>query len=186
MFLDSRKIIVLTILTEGALLILSVLWLFFRPNSLLGFPGFKEIVFGVAAILPLLALGYLLSGPLGKHCSFLRPFRAFNDDVSRPLALSLSTGEGALVSILAGLGEEFFFRGVLLPVSGLLVSSILFSLLHFGWRAREFLPLVLLYFLIGLYLGKLTLLSGSIWTAVIAHALYDFIVLLYLKHFSDS
>jgi uncharacterized protein len=85
--------------------------------------------------------------------------------------------------LLAGLGEELLFRGVLQPVlarwlgvaGGLVVSNVLFGLLH---------PLIWTYivlsFLLGLYLGALGLWSGNLLVVIVAHGLYDFLALCYL------
>jgi uncharacterized protein len=86
----------------------------------------------------------------------------------------------ALVSALAGLGEESLFRGVIQaglaealgPAGALLAASVLFGLVH---------PVSWLYGvlagLMGLWFGVVWWWSGSLVAPVIAHALYDFIAL---------
>jgi membrane protease YdiL (CAAX protease family) len=95
-----------------------------------------------------------------------------------PCAITL-----VLISLLAGLGEEMLFRGVLQgfaarwlgPTVGLVIGSALFGLLH---------PITWTYGLLatglGLYLGVVWLVSDNLLVVVIAHALYDFLVLVYL------
>jgi membrane protease YdiL (CAAX protease family) len=76
------------------------------------------------------------------------------------------------VMIAAPLGEELFFRGYLLPalrkswgiVAALLVSSALFSTLHAD--PVGFLGLME----IGIVLAALRLWSGSLWAAIVGHA----------------
>jgi membrane protease YdiL (CAAX protease family) len=80
------------------------------------------------------------------------------------------------VAVLAGVGEELFFRGVLQrifiqltrsPWVGILLSAALFSAFHqqfFG-----FLPRLAL----GALLGAIYWYSGSLWTAILVHFLYD-------------
>jgi membrane protease YdiL (CAAX protease family) len=87
------------------------------------------------------------------------------------------------ISILAGLGEEMFFRGWLQPylvqyidtVPALLLASLLFGLFH---------PISLVYVLFatlfGLYLGLLLLVTDNLLPPIIAHAFYDFVALVYL------
>jgi len=103
--------------------------------------------------------------------------------VARLLLGDASTWELAVVSALAGVGEELLFRGVVqpvvvhltTPVIGLIAASLLFGLAH---------CLTWLYFvfatLIGLYLGSLALLCGEIVTPAVAHGLYDFVVLVHV------
>jgi uncharacterized protein len=75
------------------------------------------------------------------------------------------------IALIPALMEEFFFRGVLMRLmrgympaeAAVWVSAIVFSLLHFQFLG--FLPRVLL----GAMFGYLTLWSGSLWLAVVAH-----------------
>jgi membrane protease YdiL (CAAX protease family) len=76
------------------------------------------------------------------------------------------------VVIAAPLGEELFFRGYLFPalrkswgvLAAMLVSGALFSLVHGEWVG--FLGLME----IGVMLAALRLWSGSLWAAIIGHA----------------
>ncbi|TAN50727.1 MAG: CPBP family intramembrane metalloprotease [Methylococcaceae bacterium] len=85
-----------------------------------------------------------------------------------------------LLSAVAALGEEALFRGVLQPwgenhwgwVGGMLVSNLLFGLVHF------ITPLYgLLALLIGVYLGLMLDIGGqrNLLTPVVVHGFYDFI-----------
>ncbi len=89
------------------------------------------------------------------------------------------------ISLFAGIGEELFFRGILQrmfirafknPWAGIVVAAILFSAFHlqfFGFLPRLFL---------GMILGSIYWYSGSLLTAMLAHFVYDalIIVLVYL------
>lgn len=86
-----------------------------------------------------------------------------------PLLTSIALG------VLAGICEEAMYRGPILagfrrglPVGAALVaSSILFAVAHFdAWGAP-------IRALIGFILGWVALRTGSIWPAVIIHAVYD-------------
>ena len=94
-----------------------------------------------------------------------------------------SVGQLALVATLAGVGEELLFRGVLqtilgwwmLPAASIVIASLLFGLAH---------ALSKVYFLlataIGLFLGGLTWYFNDLVAPIVAHAVYDFIALMYL------
>jgi membrane protease YdiL (CAAX protease family) len=92
-----------------------------------------------------------------------------------PLAL-------ALVSLAAGVGEEALFRGVIQtalgeavhPAVGLLGASLLFGLTHLVTPTYALLAGVL-----GLYLGAITMATGNLLPAIVAHALYDFVALVF-------
>jgi membrane protease YdiL (CAAX protease family) len=89
------------------------------------------------------------------------------------------------IALFAGIGEELFFRGVLQrllikafgsPWAGIVVTAFLFSAFHFQFFG--FFP----RFLLGILLGAIYWYSGSLWPAIIAHFIYDglIIVLAYL------
>jgi hypothetical protein len=103
----------------------------------------------------------------------------------RPIAQSIS-GPGILVlALLSSLGEELLFRGLLQPWLGLILQSALFGLLHqirgpsrwvwVGWASA-----------VGLALGAMFQLTGSLVGPVIAHAVVNFLNLSYLKSYDPT
>jgi membrane protease YdiL (CAAX protease family) len=92
--------------------------------------------------------------------------RVFSD--SGPAAFALVA---AAVSVGPALGEELFFRGLLLrafgrglrPWAAVLVSSVLFGVLHMDALQGAAAALV------GGYLAYAVLATGSLWPAVLAH-----------------
>ena len=90
------------------------------------------------------------------------------------------------ISVFAGVGEEIFFRGVLQrifirvfrnPWMGIVLTAAIFSAFHFQFFG--FFPRLAL----GIVLGAIYWYSGSLWTAILAHFIYDafIIVLIYLN-----
>ena len=81
-----------------------------------------------------------------------------------------------MVSLLAGIGEEWLIRAVLQgflvdsfgPVIGIIAASLIFGLLHFMTKTY-----VLLTFLLGSLFGIAFYLSNSLLLVMIAHAVYD-------------
>jgi hypothetical protein len=80
------------------------------------------------------------------------------------------------IAVLASVGEELLFRGLLQrlfiklfrsPLAGILISAFLFSAMHMQFYG--FLP----RFLLGIVLGLIYWYSGSLWVAIIAHFVYD-------------
>lgn len=94
----------------------------------------------------------------------------------------MSILELASLCVLAGIGEEFFFRGFLQarlagltdPWMGLVLSSAIFGLLH--WITPVY---ALFAAAAGFYLGWLFLFSGNLVLPAVAHGLYDFLALLF-------
>jgi membrane protease YdiL (CAAX protease family) len=135
---------------------------------------------GVAAALPMLLLfAAVRRWPVGGLVRIQR----FFEEVLQPLLRDCTLAELALLSLLAGVGEEMLFRGVLQPVlmrwlgpaPGLLSASVLFGLFH---------PITATYVVLaaglGLYLGLVAWAGGNLLIVIVAHALYDFVVLVYL------
>lgn len=144
----------------------------------------RAVAWGAAATLPMLALAWLCI-----KCP-LRPFTELTrvvDELLLPLFRHCRPIEMAVISVLAGLGEEILFRGVIQQGIrswagephgvwiGLTVAALLFGVLH-----QITLVYGLLAALIGLYLGWLWILSGDLLVPITAHATYDFLVLVYL------
>ena len=88
---------------------------------------------------------------------------------SLPLLLRL------MVSLSAGVVEEVFFRGFLMPRAGFWLSNVLFVLGHMSYEQ----PFLLLgVALLSIAFSLLTLWRGNIWPAIVAHFLFDAIQLL--------
>ncbi|HZZ28436.1 MAG TPA: CPBP family intramembrane glutamic endopeptidase [Pirellulales bacterium] len=176
------NIVRLALLFEGGLAVLAcaagcflvtppwqrVLW---RPT---------DAAYGLAATLPLVVGLFFMrrvrSGSLGKLNTVV-------DDILVPLFANCSIWQLGFISLVAGVGEELFFRGVLQPllvtwwgaIAGICVVSVVFGLLHALTIAYAVLAT-----LVGAYLGWLALATGNLLVPIITHALYDFVALIYL------
>lgn len=135
------------------------------------------VVWGVGGAVPLVLLYLALDN---WDIAPLRRIRGILVGFFRPLLLCCSWVDIVGVACLAGLGEEAFFRGFLqdaiatgLPWwAALLLASLLFGVLH----AVTFTYFVLAT-IMGAMLGGLYLLSGDLLAPILAHALYDLVVL---------
>jgi membrane protease YdiL (CAAX protease family) len=93
-----------------------------------------------------------------------------------PYVTGAPAGGIVLLSLMAGIGEEALFRGVIqaglaerLPAPVAVgIAALLFGLGH--WVSRSS---ALLAGAIGAYLGLLFLLTGNLLAPIITHALYD-------------
>jgi membrane protease YdiL (CAAX protease family) len=91
----------------------------------------------------------------------------------RGVWLGKSRLELALVSGLAALSEELFFRAGLGPAIGFVASSALFGVAHLASRDSS-LPWVLAAFGMGLLFSALYVLSGSLLAPIFAHWLINY------------
>lgn len=144
----------------------------------------RAAVWGLAAVVPPLGLFWVC---LKVPWEPLRQIVRIMDELVVPLMRTCGLGELAIIAALAGLGEELLFRGMIQAAAarlfagaagqtfGLLAAAVLFGLAHALTRTYA-----LLAALIGLYLGAIWLASGNLLVPIVAHAGYDFLVLVYL------
>lgn len=176
----ARSIFWIGFLAEAALLGVACLfaWL------LLGHPfpfhvrlGRESILLALAATVPPALYAVFATSDIGLRFSPLRGIydrvREFMGAVIREFAL----WQLLLLSLAAGFGEEFLFRGVLQERFGLLASSALFALLHAITSAY-----LLLAFALSVYLGWIYQIAEfNVVVPSLVHALYDAIALVLIR-----
>jgi len=176
------RIVVMALLFEGGLGMIGLLagLIMSTPPWLLLQGGPIDVAYGLAATVPMLAALWAMrtarSGPLGR-------LNAIVDERVAPLFGKCTVLQLALISTVAGFGEEVLFRGAAQPlliawlgtIPGLIISSFVFGLMHAITKTYA-----LLATLVGIYLGWLTLETNGLIAPIIAHALYDFLALVYL------
>lgn len=153
-----------------ALIVLSIAWAALRAlplsQQLLPTPG--AVVAGIVAGAVLWATIPLLLRSTSM--------RGVWDGVLLPFAVTLGPRDVVVVALLSGFTEELFFRGVLLPEIGIVLSSLCFGALHalcttyFVWAT-----------MIGAGFSALALANGSLVTPILAHATYNLGALLILQ-----
>ena len=141
----------------------------------------RSIGLGIAAALPawlaVVAIHRLRPGPL-------EPMMRLVDELLVPAFSRWTLGELLLVSLLAGVGEELLFRGVLQPALAgplgpwwaLLAAALVFGVVH-----ALSVSYAVFATLMGLWLGALWTASGNLVVPIVAHAAYDFLTLVYLR-----
>ena len=177
----------MAVLVEGGIGLLAIVlaWLFRVPlREQLPASGsalWYAMARGVFVTLPMLALYLWL---VHSSRAVFRRLREQVEWLIREMFPANSIPQFAMVAILAGVGEELLFRGVIqyllvewtTPMIGLVLASLIFGLAH---------ALSKLYFvlatLIGLCFGWLVLQHGDLVAPIVAHSLYDFVALLYLS-----
>lgn len=98
----------------------------------------------------------------------------------QPVAQGLSNSRIVLIAGFSSLGEELLFRGLLQPWLGLVLAAVLFGIVHqvpgasrwvwVGWAT-----------VVGLALGAIYELTGSLLGPLLAHAIINAINLAYLR-----
>lgn len=182
-------------LFEGGLAVAAVGlgWLVSHPPLATFQADVGALGLGIAATIPMLLLLVICLWSPWRACADIR---RTVDRLVVPMVRDCTLPEIMVISLLAGIGEETLFRGVLqataanwlqlglgawdtsgqvAQVIALLGMALLFGLLHGVSRSYAVLA-----GLIGVYLGWLWLATGNLLVPLTAHALYDVIAMIYL------
>lgn len=122
---------------------------------------------------------------------FFRPMNRVIDEKLRPMFRDSTILDLLILSIMAGFGEELFFRWCLqggitslveplvaTPVAigiGIAVASLIFGACH--WVNKTY---AITTVIVGSYLGATMVWTGSWLVPAISHALFDFVALIYI------
>lgn len=135
-------------------------------------PSLFDIGVGVAAVVPAFAFSFL-----GSALTTI-----FQPDVTERLSETLDNMTSGLqnplgallIGLTAGIGEEVLFRGAIQPRFGILISTVLWVLLHTQY---ELTWVILGLFLMGIMLGLIRKYVSTT-AAIITHAVYNALVVL--------
>jgi CAAX protease family protein len=98
----------------------------------------------------------------------------------RPVARNLTLPSVVLIAILSSLGEELFFRGFLTPFVGVVAQAALFGVAHQVSGPSRWVW-VTWASLVGLCLGAIFALTGSLVGPLAAHAIVNAYNLTFLR-----
>jgi uncharacterized protein len=181
-----RHFLVMAVALEASLAVAAVGlgWLLGYAPAATARWSLAAVGWGALAALPALAVfWFCVRSPIGP----LREITRVVDEQLVPLFCGSTLLDLAAISVVAGVGEELLFRGLIQggvadwigPPRGVWVGlaagSILFGLVHPITRGYAVLA-----GLIGLYLGGLWLALGNLLVPITTHATYDFTALVYL------
>jgi uncharacterized protein len=177
----------LAVVVEGGLALVAVFlaWLFRLPlREQIPATG-EQLAYavsrGVLVTLPMFAVFLWL---VHSSRASLRELRRQVEWLIAEMFPAATSTQFALIAVLAGVGEELLFRGVLqsligqwtAPMTGLIITSFLFGLAHALSKLYFFLATA-----IGLCFGALVLQYNDLVAPMVAHSLYDFLALTYLS-----
>jgi uncharacterized protein len=140
----------------------------------------RDFWLGILAALPMLALVLVL---LRLNWQPALNLRHILETRLLPWVAGWSWWQLGILSILAGVGEECFFRGFVQGKFvemggvwlGVLAASVLFGLAHLITNAYGIMAA-----LVGIYLGWLLIWSRNLLLPITTHAVYDFVLLVWL------
>lgn len=165
-----------------------------RPGSQLGLrPAIRPSFYLLAVLLLLLAFPFeAWLGILNRQIPMPAWAIRAEEAAEQQLKTLLTAKNGldllfdlVVVAVIPGIFEEMFFRGVVQrlliqvtnkPWLGICITAAIFSFMHFEFLG--FLP----RFFLGILLGAAYWYSGSLWTAILAHALFNGIQVVLLNY----
>jgi membrane protease YdiL (CAAX protease family) len=183
---DRSRILNLTILLEGALLLVAACWIQLAQLDIVSeFAVTRKVaIIGVLGGLGTAVSGFaiIFVGRLFKNSiKWIDALRQIIYAEVAPLFKDLNLADIVLIAVSSGFCEESFFRGVMQTQIGLIPTSIIFGLVH--CPAPRYLSYGLWAAGAGLFLGYLRDYTGSVWAPIIAHGLSNLIVIIYLRYF---
>jgi membrane protease YdiL (CAAX protease family) len=177
--MSRKSLLLVAVFTEGGLFLLGLL---LDPQALASkfSLSWNATVSALLLCLPMLAA---LHFAVRSNWVPLSQLRAELDEKVTPLFTNLKIPDLALIALLAGIGEELFFRGWLQGSLtnrfdvwiGILIASVIFGFAHYLSSTYAIYAGVT-----GIYLGVIYQVSGNLYIVMTIHALYDFIALVYL------
>ena len=143
-----------------------------------------DLYSGLQALAATLPLVVFVFWSMRTELPFFARIRSLVHETIAPLFKSCSLFEILLISIMAGIGEELFFRGflqgslgrVVNPWIALVLVSVLFGLAHY-----VSLGYAIITGLLGLYMGALLLATGNLFVPIAVHALFDIAALAFIS-----
>jgi uncharacterized protein len=105
--------------------------------------------------------------------------KALHDDL-RPVVHGADDASLLLTAVASGLGEELFFRGLLVPLVGMWISSVGFGLLH-QVRGRARWAWAAWAAIMGFVFALLFELTGSLLGPILAHVIINTANLRYIR-----
>jgi membrane protease YdiL (CAAX protease family) len=180
--MDRKTLLLITLFGEGGLFLLGLLLMGASRAEL--WSGFEvsrgSTAYALLLCLPMLAVLYFIAR--SRWAPLQRLNREIDEKVA-PIFANCKLLDLALIALLAGAGEELFFRGWLQAALtnkfdvwvGISIASAIFGLAHYLSTAYAVYA-----GLTGLYLGVIYHVTGNLYIVMTIHAVYDFIALMYL------
>lgn len=182
---SREKVLWMAVIPQASLLVISILWIFLIPKHNV-FPYLKfswqPFLGGIAIGIGLAISGYGFYNFTKKTKKFYETVELF-EQVLAPAFRNLKLPDIIALSVVSGFCEEIFFRGLMLPAFGIIISSIAFGLLHLP--GFKFWIYALWASLSGALFGVLFILTSSLWFPITAHAVNNIIGMILLTRMKE-
>ncbi len=174
--LTETTIVINLYITQSLILIIGMCIIFFQSQTLtdaLKFGEATDFVWSAIFCAAVIVLNVALT-PLVPEKDRL------HDEMTSKLARRVPLWHLLIICLVVGFCEEILFRGALQYWLGPYWTSILFALIHVHYLKHWVLTGMV--FLISYGLGLMYELTGNLWSAIVAHACYDFIMFIFVRY----
>ena len=151
----------------------AVLWVWLRGQPLLTVMG----PLPGGPLLPQVAIGLAFGGAVILLGFLLERYSTIYRNLSRELRSMLpviSWGHAFILALTSSVGEELFFRGAMQGHIGLWPTAFLFGFAH-GFLYKQLRAWVVFAWVMGVCLGVMVQLLGSLWAPIVAHFTINFV-----------
>lgn len=180
--IDRVALLQLTIFVEAFILLGATFWSRVsevRLVELIDEITTPDLLLGLGAGIALSAVSIFLFW-LGKYFKPLGDLRSIVVDQLAPIFCQLTWVDIIILAIVSGFCEEVMFRGVVQQQFGLWWASLFFGLFH--CPSLKHMSYGLWALAAGLLLGWLVVYTGSLWPAIVTHAISNLLSLVFLRH----
>ncbi|HUE88022.1 MAG TPA: CPBP family intramembrane glutamic endopeptidase [Vicinamibacterales bacterium] len=181
--MSPRRILAVALVTQAGLIALA--W---WAASILNLPPrwghpWRDALIGCVVALALGVTNHLLLTRAPSNWVTDGVRRVYRETIV-PLFRGLSPWGVIAIGAAAGIGEEWVFRGIVQPVAGMIVASLLFGLAHVG--SVRMLAFGVWAAMMGLIMGTLAMITGGLTAPMVAHGVYDMLALEYIRRGARS
>jgi hypothetical protein len=168
MLKNTRTIQILCLIFYGGITILGLLVHYLHTGTM-RIPFFEHPVKSLVAA-GLCAPSVILFSRISmRRCRWAKLLAREIADVLGRISLK----EAFTLALVSGVSEEILFRGALLPWIGIVLSSLIFGIVHFPYTPR-FIPWTVFALAMGFLLGGAALWSGDLLAPILIHSSINF------------
>ncbi|GIW21028.1 MAG: abortive infection protein [Candidatus Sericytochromatia bacterium] len=180
--MNRKEIFKILVYQELFLILLSFLWIYFKYD----FIDINNIpLSNIRISLYSFLYGILLSTILLAISSLIiftyEPLKNNIKTINELIISKLNYLDILIIAILSGIAEELLFRGLLQEKIGIILSNLIFSLLHI--LNKDFLVYSLLTFVAGNILGNVYFYTNDLSIVIIAHIFNNLVAMIFSKNF---
>jgi hypothetical protein len=176
----------------GILTAVSIIWIYISQDSLSTLYIYNNNFFKDLPTMIQLLISAVTGISFGLLISKLSKFLVFKFPWAKNLHIefrgvlgSLTSSDVMAFSLFSAIGEEIFFRGLIFSTTGIIISSLIFGLLHIG-PSKKFLPWPFQAIIMGFSFAFLYILTGTILTPILAHFVINYQNLHFINSYDPS